>query len=87
MSLGADGLVDGTVTISLPRVETDSVTDGKLGGFIYSGINAGLPKPTGNGSTGHGGNLEVFSANADRLLQGRRALIGAMMMIWLYHVG
>lgn len=86
ISLGANGLVvNGTATISLPpRV---SATEGTLGGFIDSGNDGGGSNATRNGSSVHGGgNVGIFSGDADKVSLRRSMWIGAVMALWSYYV-
>lgn len=86
MSLGANGLVvNGTATISLPpRV---SATEGMLGGFIDLGNDGGGSNATRNGSSVHGGgNVGIFSGDADKASLRRSMWIGAVVAMWLYYV-
>ncbi|CAF9942091.1 MAG: hypothetical protein ALECFALPRED_009481 [Alectoria fallacina] len=81
VSLGADGPVNGTATMSLPSIDTASPTGG-LGGFIYSGMNGGS-----NGIQTHDirldGNLAIFFGGADGIALNSNFLIGLVMLVWL----
>ena len=79
MSLGANGFVNGTTTISLPSVETASPRGG-LGDFIYSETNSA----SNTTQTRPDSNPDVFSGGADRIALRKSLSFGAAMLGWLY---